>query len=320
MLSFFFIQLLTLSAYARYSIFDQVINDPVSFAQTFSQVNPVQVKQIIKIIEGLISDGQQKKTDIIKTHEDSVTVLDGADTDLADALWAFETARGERLEAQKELARLEGILSNKQTLESEAAEAKELAQDSLDAAQAWMNTEVSRVNEERAIFEQVIDILNNLPKSLIEGGNVELPPLTSHLAPIVPALIEAAKANPGAVAKVVQLVRDLIAAGENVRSTVTGARDAAQQVLDEKTALWKVAVQNTLNAKKAVEDCEAVVAQKLSVEKDLQAIWEKATAAQNAAAKDESDKRYIRETEVPILDSEDEALHKVLKLLQGLLN
>lgn len=318
MLSFFFIQLLTLSACARYSIFDQVIKDPVSFAQTFSQVNPAQVKQIIKIIEGLISDGQQKKSDIIATHEASVKVLNTADTDLSDALWAYETARGERLEADKEVSRLQAILEQKQKEEREASDDKELAQDELDAAQGWMDEEVSRVDNEKAIFETVIQILKGLPKSLIEG-KVELPPLSSHLAPIVPALIQAAKANPAAVAKVVKLVEDLIAAGEAVRQSVTAARDAAQNNLNDKTHAWEVAVQNTIDAKNRVEAAEGIAAQKLAVELDLQAKWENATAVQKAASKDEAEKRAIRETEVPILDSEDAALNKVLALLKGLL-
>lgn len=318
MLTFFFIQLLTLSAYARFSIFDQAIKDPVSFAQTFSQVNPVQVKQIIKIIEGLISDGQEKKSDIIATHEASVKVLNGANVDLADALWVYETARGERLEAQKVLRALEAVLKKKQDEESDASEAKDIAQADLTSAQEYMDSEVARVDEEKKIFETVIGILNNLPKSLIQG-EADLPPLNSHLAPIVPALIQMAKANPGAVAKVVKLVQNLIAAGEAVRRQVTSERDAKQQILNEKTALWKVAVQNTLDAKKAVEDQEAVVAKKFAIEKDLREKWEKATAVQAAAEKDEDEKRKIRETEVPIFDSEDESLHKVLKLLHGLI-
>lgn len=318
MLSFFFIQLLALSAYARYSIFNEVIKDPVSFAQTFSQVNPDQVKEIIHIIEGLIADGQQKKTDIIETHDASVEVLNGATTDLGDALWVFETARGERMEADIEVARLETVLETKQNEERVAADKKDIATDNLKDAQDHMDAEVSRVDEEKAIFETVIGILQSLPESLIEG-KVELPALTSHLAPIVPALIQAAKADPEAVAKVIALVEDLIAAGEEVRRAVTASRDEHKEILDNLTEEWQTAVDATVVAKEALDAGKDFTAAKLVVEKDLQAKWEEATAVHDAAEKDEAEKRAIRETEVPILDSENESLVKVIGILQGLL-
>jgi len=320
MLSFFFIQLLVLSAYARYSIFNEVIKDPVSFAQTFSQVNPAQVKEIIHIIEGLISDGQTKKSDIINAHEKAVSVLKGATKDLGDALWAYETARGERLEADIEVAKLENVLATKQDEERAAADAKDFATAERDAAQEFMNSEVARVNAEKAIFEQVIDILKNLPKSLIEGSdsfrNQNIP---SNLAPIVPALIQAARANPGAVSKVITLVEELIAAGEQIRADVTAARDGQQQVLDDATQKHSDAVEATVAAEDDLKAAEDVAAQKLATEKTLEKIWEDATAVHDAAEKDEAAKRAIREREVPILDSEDESLHKVLEILEGLL-
>lgn len=318
MLSFFFIQMLALSAYARYSIFNEVIKDPVSFAQTFSQVNPDQVKEIIHIVEGLIADGQQKKNDIINTHEASVTVLDGATKDLGNALWAFETARGERLEADIEVARLEAVLKTKQDEERAAADDKDIATDDLKDAQDHMDAEVSRVDDEKAIFETVIGILQNLPESLIED-KIELPALSSHLAPFVPALIQVAKADPKAVAKVIQLVEDLIAAGEEVRRTVTAARDQSKEDLDKATEFWQTKVDATVVAKEALADANDIAAKKLVAEKDLQAKWEKATAVHAAAEKDEAEKRTIRETEVPILDSENESLVKVIGILQGLL-
>lgn len=329
MLSFFFIQMLALSAFARYSIFNEVIKDPVSFAQTFSQVNPDQVKEIIHIVEGLIADGQQKKNDIINTHEASVTVLDGATKDLGNALWVFETARGERLEADIEVARLEAVLKTKQDEERAAADDKDIATDDLKDAQDHMDAEVSRVDDEKAIFETVIGILQNLPESLIED-KIELPALSSHLAPIVPApivpappivaaLIQAAKADPQAVAKVIQLVEDLIAAGEEVRRTVTAARDQSKEDLDKATEFWQTKVDATVVAKEALADANDIAAKKLVAEKDLQAKWEKATAVHAAAEKDEAEKRTIRETEVPILDSENESLVKVIGILQGLL-
>jgi len=215
---------------------------------------------------------------------------------------------------------VENVLATKQDEERAAADAKDFATAERDAAQEFMNSEVARVNAEKAIFEQVIDILKNLPKSLIEGSdsfrNQNIP---SNLAPIVPALIQAARANPGAVSKVITLVEELIAAGEQIRADVTAARDGQQQVLDDATQKHSDAVEATVAAEDDLKAAEDVAAQKLATEKTLEKVWEDATAVHDAAEKDEAAKRAIREREVPILDSEDESLHKVLEILEGLL-
>merc|ERR1712113_1252788 len=161
----------------------------------------------------------------------------------------------------------ESVLATKEDEERHAADAKDYATVSLKNAQGYMDIEVARINSEKAVFEQVIDILGNLPKSLIEGSdsfqNQNIP---SHLVPIVPALIQAARANPDAVNKVIQLVEDLIAGGEKIRAEVIKVRDERQKVLDDKTAEHSAAVEATIAAKDELEAAEQVAAKKLATE------------------------------------------------------
>lgn len=317
MLVFFLIQL-SLTAYARYSIYEQAIKDPVSFAQIFSKVNPDQVREVIGIVNGLIEDGQTKKQNIISDHQTAVEVLSEREKSLEKARDVYETARGERLLADAQVARMKNLLDIRQNEEAAASDEKDFATSELKSAQDWMDTEVSRVNSEKDTLEEVIEILKTLPKSFVEG-EVELPTLSSHLAPIVPSLIEAVKANPEAVAQVIKLVEDLITAGEKVRAEVIAARDNKQDILNQKTELWKKAVQNTIAAKDALTNAEGVAADRLSLELELKEKWEKATAARDAATIEEASQRLRKEREVPIIDSEDISLQKVISILQGML-
>merc|ERR550539_1360553 len=113
-----------------------------------------------------------------------------------------------------------------------ASTAKNDAQSALDAAEDWMNTEVTRVDGEKTALEEVIQILGDLP----EGRR-----LLSTYGSLVPVAMvaTAAKSDPAAVQEVVDLVNDLIAVGEGIRAKVTEARDDAQAASDNANTEWK---------------------------------------------------------------------------------
>merc|ERR1719195_1942124 len=128
MLYLFFIQLLMFSANAKYSIFDQVIKDPVSFAQSFENVDPAQISRIITIINGLINDGQAKKKHILKELSDAIAATKVAKDEEAQALFVYETARGETKYALANLTITNNQLKKRQDEELAALNAKNLAQ------------------------------------------------------------------------------------------------------------------------------------------------------------------------------------------------
>jgi hypothetical protein len=177
-----------------------------------------------------------------------------------------------------------------------------------------MASEVTRVDAEKGSLEEVLQILADLP----EGFRRRL--LSSHGSLVPVGMIAAmASTDPDAVQEVVDLVQALIDAGEDVRADVTGDRDDAQAELDDRTGAWKHAVSETVAAQDALAAGEGVASQLLGVENAKEAIHNDKTAIHDAAVLDEEEKESIRTEQVPILDHENEQLHNVVEILEGLL-
>lgn len=315
MLSLIFLQFLVFTAYCDFSVINEVIKDPHAFAQTFSKANPAQIKEVIRIIQGLIDDGQAKKKGITDAYAAAAKLLEDANGDLAKALDEFETARGERKLADELVVDLEGKVQQKEDEESKALEAKNLAKQTFDDAQAWLDQENIRIDNEKKILKDVVKIL----RELANNGGRRLLSYPSHLAPILPALIESAKVNPDSLDKVVEMVITLINDGEAVRQDAENDRDLAKNVFEAKDAAWKAAVQATIDAKSLLGAAQKDAAAKLVVEKKKEAIWAKATAAQEAAQRDADEKLQIQNKEVPVIDHEDEELRKVIEILEKMI-
>jgi len=312
----FFILLATAFAHnlKSVSMVEKIFLDPVAFAQSFENASPSAVNAVIDMVEDLIAEGNGKKASIIQAHEDAVAASAVALDALNVALSILEVATGERLEADAEVERLQSVLQQKQSAESDAVGNKNAAKTALDNAQAWMDSEVARVDGEKASLEEVQEILANLP----EGFRRRL--LSSHGSLMPVAMIASmSSTDPNAVQEVVDLVQALIDAGEAQRADVTGARDDASVELEDRTGAWKHAVSETVAAQDALAAGEGVASQLLGVETAKESIHNDKTAIHNAAVTDEEEKEAIRTEQVPILDHENEQLHNVVDILEGLL-
>jgi len=312
----FFILLATAFAHnlKSVSMVEKIFLDPVAFAQSFENASPSAVNAVIDMVQDLIAEGNGKKAGIIKDHEDAVVASAAALDALNVALDILETATGERIEADDEVTRLGTVLQQKQSAEHDAVVNKNSATTALNNAQAWMDSEVTRVDAEKASLEEVLQILADLP----EGFRRRLLSSSGSLMPV--GMIAAmSSTDPAAVKEVVDLVQALIDAGEGVRASVTGDRDDAAAELDDRTGAWKHAVSETVAAQDALAAGEGVASQLLGVEQAKRAIHDDKTAIHNAAVTDEEEKEAIRTEQVPILDHENEQLHNVVEILEGLL-
>jgi len=293
---------------------EKIFLDPVAFAQSFENASPSAVNAVIDMVEDLIAEGNGKKAAIIKAHEDAVAASATALDALNVALDILETATGERIEADEEVTRLGGVLRQKQSAEADAVGNKNAAQTALNNAQAWMDHEVARVDGEKEALEEVLQILADLPES--SGRRL----LSSHGSLMPVGMIAAmSSSDPEAVEEVRSLVQALIDAGEGVRADVTGDRDDAAAELEDRTGAWKHSVSETVAAQDALAAGEGVASQLLGVENAKEAIHNDKTAIHDAAVVDEEEKETIRTEQVPILDHENEQLHNVVEILQGLL-
>lgn len=321
MLSLLFIHFLAFPAYGKFSVINQAFTDPMVFAQSFSSASPKQINNVIAIINGLITDGEAKNDSIVAAHNDALDAQATAVKNEKLALTAFETARGEREVFAGVVEDTKELLAKNKDAQKAALDAFNLATEKKNTAQAWMEKEVERINKEKEILEGVIVTLNSLPPSLI-GTQRNLLRVQSHLAPVMPAmpaLIEAAKVNPDSVAKIVAMVNGLIAEGEAARTKVIGDRDQAEAVRVNKEKAYNAAVATTLATQKRLDDEKKKLASLVEVETAAEVAWKSTVDILNAANDDEAVKRKEMETQVPILNKEDQQLQKVVTILTEML-
>merc|ERR1719266_969878 len=239
---------------------EQMYLDPVAFAQSFENASPEAVRAVISMINDLIAEGAGKKSDLIQAHDDAVAAEADAASALAVALDELELATGNRIEGDDRVTAAKGTVQQKQSAEATATGIKSDRAADLASAQDWMDTEVARVDGEKTALEEVLQILGDLP----EGRR-----LLSTYGSLVPVAMvaAAAKSDPAAVQEVVDLVNELIAAGEGIRAKVTEARDAAQVASDNANTEWKWAVARTVQAQDALAEREGEVEALLAVER-----------------------------------------------------
>merc|ERR1719228_199902 len=279
----------------------------------FQNADPAAVQSVINLVKDLIAEGQTKKQNIIAVHEAAVEATEAAEGELAVALDELEMAAGERVEADDEVKRLNGVLSQRQQEESAASEAKAASAESLKDAQEWMDNEVSRINGEKTSLEEVLSILDALPANFL---NRKLLKVSNVLSPLG-MLSSLSTTDPAVVAEVVDLVNNLITVGEQVRADVTAARDDAQIDLSTKTNIWNSAVTATVTAEDELAAGETDAANKLFVQNNKRQVFDEATSKKDAAVADEAEKKGVKDTQVPILDHEDEELNNVVEILEN---
>jgi len=294
------------------SMVEQIYLDPVAFAQSFENASPEAVRSVISMINDLIAEGAGKKSDLIQAHDDAVAAEADAASALAVALDELELATGNRIEGDDRVTAAKGTVNQKQSAEATATKIKTDRAADLASAQDWMDTEVTRVDGEKTALEEVIQILGDLP----EGRR-----LLSTYGSLVPVAMvaTAAKSDPAAVQEVVDLVNDLIAAGEGIRAKVTEARDDAQDASDNANTEWKWAVARTVQAQDALAEREGEVEALLAVERTKKTVHGEKRDVFDKADAVEAEKKKVMDEQVPILDHEDEQLKKVVEILNGLL-
>lgn len=294
---------------------EQIYQDPVAFAQSFENASPVAVQSVIDMITGLITEGIDKKNALIGAHEDAVEASSIALDAMVVARNALEVATGERIEADDRVTNGESTLAQKQSAERAALGDRNGAQNVLDSAQSWMDSEVTRVDSEKGALTEVLQILDSIPDTP-EGRR-----LLSKYGSLIPVgmIANVAKADPAAVQEVVDLVNALIEAGEVVRGYVTESRDTAATVLADATTQWKWAVSRTVEAQDVLAEREGEAEALLAVQREKWTVHDGKEEIHTAAVADEDTKKKEMDDQVPILDHENEQLSRVNEILNGLL-
>merc|ERR1719356_551424 len=188
-----------------------------------------------------------------QNNDEEATAIQNHD----DAVEAEKKARKVRHLATEDL---KFKMGERDLSQEDLEKALNVAQVDLDEAAAFLASENKRIDAEKDVLEQVLEILNGLNA---DGGRRLLSSVPESFLAMLSA--KGLKVNPDSLASVVQAVNDLVNEGERLRAVAekgvadaTAARNGAQDDHDEAIKCHDAAIVAT---EKATEQRDMYVAE-----------------------------------------------------------
>jgi len=272
------------------SLLERYQQNPQQFIAAMAEVDPSDVEAIIVLLEGLKTESEKQKADLIKALRDAENALGDAASDAIDAQAAVEAATLAQGTAQNELTDKEGVHTD--------------AQKTVNDAKKVHDDEIDSLKDEQAVIENVINMLKALiAPGLIETSGRSLLSLNSLSDPKL--LLEMAKVDPQAVQGIIDRLTALHATSEQREAEVIQNLADAEAALGVASA-EVVAAQGRL---KEANDALTAAQQTLVTE-----------TAQEEAAQDAKDSaQTVHDDELPGLTNEIDVLGQVIAALRDLL-
>merc|ERR1712080_439859 len=317
--NFFFMTLIaTVAAHAQF-MNGLMFRDPKAFVATFANADPTAINKVIEMVNGMIDVGEAEKQKAIDDHAAAVAVVKEEARILAEDQADLIYKKGE-LHISTDAANDAQEIANLKASEEEAAlKAKNDAHADEDEKEAFLNSETSRINEEKAVLEEVGDILESLKSNEVPAAERRLLSVPSQAAFLATLAKQGLQVDPEAVDKVLASVAALIAEGEALRDAAQGAYDAAVAHSAASDKAFDDAVDRHVAA-------DADLATKLEAKAKYQGLVDVATGVhqesvnRTAAANVDRDAKLIfKESEIARVNSETKDLNDVKDLLKGLL-
>jgi hypothetical protein len=317
-MNFFFMTLIaTVAAHAQF-MNGLMFRDPKAFVATFANADPTAINKVIEMVNGMIDVGEAEKQKAIDDHAAAVQVAKDEAAQLKIDQEDLIFKKGELHIATDKVTAAQAISELKAAEEAAALKTQNAARVDENEKEAFLNAETSRINAEKAVLEEVGDILESLKSNEVpsERRLLSVPSQAAFLATLAK---QGLQVDPEAVDKVLASVAALIAEGEALR-------DAAQGAYDD-------AVSFTASSEKAYNDaveCHVAANDDLAVKLEHQATYQSqvdlATAVHQesvdrtaAANVDRDQKLAFKESEIARVNSETKDLNDVKDLLKGLL-
>lgn len=283
-------------------------SNPTAFVNSLATADQDTINKLIQYANELIVEGEGIRKDVIQARDEANKVAAAAGVKL-NAANAFLT----KAENEEQAARDD--LRHKTTIEANAFKAMNAAeahmkdsQQKLNRAQRTMDRELARIAEEHEDLEEVKELLDELMPVFIEKslGRALLSEANSEI-------------DPKSVQQVIQLVNQLMIAGQEEAKGYTKARDDAQDVLDAATQDYNNKYDFHTHALGAKSVAEEVLEQKVNQAKN--ALEARNDAQNNKNIKDglAADAEAHRVAEEKRINEEKEMFEKVIQLLQKLL-
>lgn len=265
------------------------------------------IAKLIKYANDLITEGEDVRATVKKAKVDADKAAAAAAKVVAEAENFLEFARNEEQEARDYLALTTAKEAETREIMDDAEAHKIDSQAKFDKAQATMDTELTRIAVEDADLKEVQDLLQELMPVFIEKS------LGRSLLSEVDAEVD-----PKALQQIINLVADLIAAGEQDANDFIAARDHARDVLTAAIAAYKKAFSthtHWFGAKSVATDVlTEKTAQTAKAMQDLHDA-EADKASKDVAAADAETERVAEEKRI---DEERKLFEKVIALLEEL--
>merc|ERR1712080_38980 len=302
--NFFFMTLIaTVAAHAQF-MNGLMFRDPKAFVATFANADPTAINKVIEMVNGMIDVGEAEKQKAIDDHAAAVAVAKEEARILAEDQADLIYKKGE-LHISTDAANDAQEIANLKASEEEAAlKAKNDAHADEDEKEVFLNSETSRINEEKAVLEEVGDILESLKSNEVPAAERRLLSVPSQAAFLATLAKQGLQVDPEAVDKVLASVAALIA--EVAHSA------ASDKAFDDAVACHVAA--------------DAGLATKLEAKAKYQGLVDVATGVhqesvdRTAAANVDRDAKLIfKESEIARVNSETKDLNDVKDLLKGLL-
>jgi len=261
-----------------------------------------------------MGQNEDEEETAIKNYNDAVDAAVATGQALSTATDDLKTKMGKRDLSQEELTAAIAHQKLKSEQEQDAKEALDAANEDLGKKTAFLNSEVSRIDKERAVLEEVLSILESLNES--EGRRLLSFSPESFLA-ILSA--KGLKVNPDSLAEVVKAVEDLITEGERLRAAAQQAVKDATAFKEDRERDYNTAVANHRAAVVATGEATNKLTHWTNLANAAQGVHDKADQANNEAIDSRDKLNIIKDDEIARVKKENSGLDEVKALLIDLL-
>lgn len=301
---FLFVFLVTVGAVSQNVLF-KVLSQPRLFANTLTSISPGEAQQNADEIRELIKTGEEERKVVTDNLNAAQSEFDVAKSKFDDATSKRTDKENEITAAQRELSQLQSnLVEQTATLESANNEVYVLTK-VFENAKTHMDNENVRIDNEKAVFNTVIDKVQKLGSD----ASVDMQ-LDVHQSTITPSLIDVmTTANPEAVQKLLEALNKAVEAGEVARTKAQGALSTATQNLNDARDKQKNAQDDVDATTTAIGDKESDISTFQDQLKVLESIEAEARGIHN-------EKTIIRDDKKDIFDSETERIDGELKTFQ----
>jgi len=294
------------------------LQNPRAFSSVLNSLVPDEVRNTKKEIRELIDIEEEKRNVAKKNVEDSTASRDDAQKVFDDAASDLSSTRLELQEAKDKVGDIKGDIVKQKQLINSKEKSLDAATKASENAQAELEKVTASVTHEKGVLNTVLDLLEKLKsgdtgkdflsKVAEETKGLVLLSRTSKLL-ASPSFISAlTKADPAAVQKVMDLVNQLITAGEKSVEDAEAALEQAKSEQSKAEADLEAAKNTLAQLEKNLEDEEKNVNQLEETEKGKEVVEKEKLDLLDKAEKDLVAKQTILDNENKRIDGEQKIL------------